>query len=356
MEAHAEQPAPALPETPAVTPPAADRRKLLLLRFLAEVKKQPVARGDLTRKLDTKPAEAAGLTRENASALLEECASEGLIAATRTKQTQKYELTEKGKALLEAHAAELPAKQTGGGRGVNDTDNEDVRRLRIEHLLMEVLKQPGRSLADAEIGRGLSKYAREALELNTPTARQVLEGLAAAGQLRKDGQGKLVRYELTPAGFKALANTNFPAETEFRLNGDALNALLEGARETGKEFAPEPAAAPPPEPARTESATPEQVKAFILARVGDLRSERYASSGLVPIWEVRGAVRERFGEDQATHRVFDELVLALWKEQKVTLTAISDLSRATEQQLRDAIPGSGNTLFYVEVAHELAPV
>src|SRR5262249_14780499 len=99
----------------------------------------------------------------------------------------------------------------------------------------------------------------------------------------------------------------------------------------------------------------EAVKAAVLAATAEFRAERHAVTGLVPIWEVRQEIGRRFGDEAARHDIFDELVLQLWREGKARLTAISDLSKATPQQLQGAIPGSGNTLFYIEAAHELAP-
>jgi hypothetical protein len=50
--------------------------------------------------------------------------------------------------------------------------------------------------------------------------------------------------------------------------------------------------------------------------------------------------------------VLDEVILGLWRERRIGLEGISDLSSATEQQLGDSIPGVHSTLFYLEVPRE----
>jgi hypothetical protein len=77
---------------------------------------------------------------------------------------------------------------------------------------------------------------------------------------------------------------------------------------------------------------------------------------LVPIHEVRAEVLAQFGPAAARHDVFDEAVLGLWRAKQVRLTPIADRGKVTPQQLQDAIPGVGETLYYLEGAHESAAV
>jgi hypothetical protein len=71
---------------------------------------------------------------------------------------------------------------------------------------------------------------------------------------------------------------------------------------------------------------------------------------------VRAEVRRRLGEAAGRHDHFDEVVLGLWRAKRLRLTPIADPGRATAEELQDAIPGVGETLFYLEPAHEPAPV
>jgi hypothetical protein len=77
---------------------------------------------------------------------------------------------------------------------------------------------------------------------------------------------------------------------------------------------------------------------------------------LVPIPEVRAAIRDRFGEAVGGHDTFDDAVLGLWRAGRVRLTPIFDPAKAAPDQLRDAIPGVGETLFYLEAARDPAAV
>src|SRR5262249_45550935 len=143
--------------------------------------------------------------------------------------------------------------------------------------------------------------------------------------------------------------------------GETLNALLEAARLVGKQFTP-PAIEQPPEQPAEQIAQPVQVSGttdlerIVLETFEELRRGKYADSGLVPIHEVRAVVRTRQGDAAAQHDVFDEVVLGLMRAKKLRLAPIADPSRVEPQQLQDAIAGVGETLFYLEPVHELAPV
>lgn len=97
-------------------------------------------------------------------------------------------------------------------------------------------------------------------------------------------------------------------------------------------------------------ATEDNVRATILDTTKELLPAH--SNGLVPIWKVRQAVREKYGEAAATGDKFDQMVLDLWRNGTADIIAISDPSKATRDQLRDAIPGHGNTLFYIELKQQ----
>ena len=80
----------------------------------------------------------------------------------------------------------------------------------------------------------------------------------------------------------------------------------------------------------------------------ELRRERHANTGLVPIHEVRSQIRQRHGEAAASHAVLDEVLKGLRRSRKLGLLSLSDRSRATSEQLHDSIVGVGETFFYLE--------
>jgi DNA-binding PadR family transcriptional regulator len=340
------------------TPPTAapdsttanDRRTALLLHVLATATGRRLTRGDLNKKLRTKAAQSAGLAPESVRPLLDGCAAGGLLRVETAPRRVEYALTDAGLARLDTMRPLLPDVKHQGTRGkIIPPSNDQVSDLRIGYLLLEVLKAPGQSLGDAEANDHLDTYARDGLELNATTARHLWRELATQGLLARSGEGRFARYALTPAGRVRLANAEFPAGRKFTLTGEVLTALLEAAREVGKQFA----SAPGDQAEHPSGADLEQA---VLAAFGALLRERHAVGGLVPVHEVRAEVRRRFGDAAARHEVFDEVVLRLWRAKKLRLTPIADHAKATPAQLSDGIPGVGETLFYLEAAHAPAAV
>jgi hypothetical protein len=231
--------------------------------------------------------------------------------------------------------------------GIIPPENDDIRKWRIEYVLFQVIKNPQQILGETGLSKQLDTYAREALEFNTATARHLCQEMAAEGLLKTSGEGRTVCYTITPAGWLNLGNAIFPPNKQFKLNGRTLHRLLEAAREVGKQFAPTGSTLRPP------PSTSELEEAIIAAFEERLR-ERYSLTGLVPIWEVRAEIRNRFGDTIARHDVFDKAVLDLWRATKIQLTPITDYAKATPTQLQDGIPGLGETLFYLEAAHATA--
>jgi predicted transcriptional regulator len=322
-----------------------DRRQAFLLHLLASAPGRRLPRGQATRKLQTKAARASGLNGAGAGEQFRSLQADGLVRIVTAKRTTIFELTDAGAARLTQLKELIPPQPTRGA--VKAPANEQVRGLRTSYLLLQVLRGKNGTMTEVEANKSLDSYAREGLELNAPTASQLRRELAAAGLLTVQGNGRGAAYALTPEGRLALGNARFEESRDFRLPGEVLNRLLEAAREVGKQFtAVPPAAGGVPTRAELEEA--------ILESFGELRRERHAVSGLVPIAEVRAAVRRRFGEAAARHDCFDEAVLALWRAHKLGLVPITDPSQAAPGQLQDAIPGQGDILFYLETAHEPA--
>jgi hypothetical protein len=338
------------PPAPTPLPPDEERPLAFLLGLLAGAPGRQLTRGELNKKLRTKAAEAVGLSPASAPPLLERCSSAGYLRTEAARRAVSYTLSDAGAAKLDTLRALLPEAKQPSSRGkIIPPASDQVRAQRATYLLLKVLQATGESLPASAAGNHLETYAREALELNAATARHHLQELVAQGLLSASGEGRIARCGLTLAGRVALANAEFPAGREFRLSGQALNALLEAAREVGKQFA-----APPGEPAEPPARA--ELDRAVQAIFDGLLRERHAVTGLVPIHEVRAEVRQRFGDAAARHDLFDDVVVGLWRAKKIRLTPIADHARATPEQLRDAIPGVGETLFYLEAAHAPAAV
>ncbi|QDU38019.1 hypothetical protein Mal4_23390 [Maioricimonas rarisocia] len=101
-------------------------------------------------------------------------------------------------------------------------------------------------------------------------------------------------------------------------------------------------AAPAPGPA------PADFDLLVMQGLRELTEEHHQRTRRVPIHELRQWVRQRSGDEAASHRVFDDRLKRLRAEGRVRFLAISDTSGVTEDQLAAAIPGVHETLFYVE--------
>jgi predicted transcriptional regulator len=327
-------------------PDDAVRQRALILGVLASSPGRRRKQGELNTKLRTKVAQALGLTKGVVQGVLAQLATEGLLTQRQAGRAVMYELTDTGEQYLGQIRDLLPS----GARGkIIPPANDDIRKYRTGYLLLQVLRAPRQELKETEANKQLDNYARKKLELNGATASHLRRELIGQGLVAPNGTGRGARYTLTPAGRIAVGNLAFDADQDFKLSGQVLNDLLETAREVGKQFASAPNTTGQPHVAQDLPGT-------ILAVFRDLLQERYGVTGLVPIADVRGMVRERLGEASARHDVFDEAVRGLWRTGKVRLTPIFDRAKASPEQLRDAIPGVGETLFYLEAVRESAPV
>ena len=73
---------------------------------------------------------------------------------------------------------------------------------------------------------------------------------------------------------------------------------------------------------------------------------------MVPIHEIRTFVRRRLGDAAARHDSLDSVLLEMRRRMSWRVIPISDRSRATAEELQDAVPGVGETLFYLEADRE----
>jgi hypothetical protein len=225
---------------------------------------------------------------------------------------------------------------------------EGLRKAQIAYLLLQLLDEDGQPLSKGQANRFKNGPAT-ALGLKPAVANQRRAKLAERGYIHVKRTRRSEEYTLTPDGLAYLvADTAQLEHAVFKIKGKTLNALVAAAWEPSLEPS---RPAEPTTPARPAPAQAELAEA-ILAEFQDLRRERHARSGLVPIHELRQRIRDRFGSAAARHDSLDEIILALWRQQRVGLEAISDLADATEQQLNESIQGVHGTLFYLEAPRE----
>lgn len=300
----------------------------------------PMSRGDLAKRLKTKAATEAGLTTATIPEELEILRRNGLIVSERVKRTIVFELTDSGRDYLRKHPA--PAVSAGRGR-VNPPTNDDVLRGRQAELLLQLLEANDYTLTANEANKRLRR--RDSLELNAATANAERQRLADEGCLEISGSGRLARFRLTPAGRLRLGAMTFYGTFKFRLRGKVLNDLLDAAREAAKEFS---------EDSDSHVATFDRadVERTIHDAFDELLRERYAVHGMVPIHEIRAAVRRKYGDAAARHDLFDTVLLEMRRRMHWRMIPISDRSRATAEELQDSVHGVGETLFYLEAERD----
>lgn len=320
------------------------RRRAFLLDQLSVAKDRRLAMGPANAAIPAAIARELGLSPGAANAIRAALAAEGYMAVGKAGRTVTYTLTDSGAAHLVTIRQFVP-RQTAGN--VIPPSNDTVRRARVSYLLLQLLRSERHTLAGADANR--FDAVGRSLELNAATARHIRGELAAEGLISVARSGRAESYTLTPAGRLHLGALSFHDDFVFSLTGKVLNDLLEAARDAAKQFesTTAPAAAEPP--------SADELRAEILLAFDELSREAHADTGLVPIHEVRAAIRDRFGPGLVRHDAFDEAVLALWRSKRVRLTPIADRGRATPDQLRDGIAGVGETLFYLEPAHAAAP-
>ncbi|HVK08564.1 MAG TPA: hypothetical protein VM597_07280 [Gemmataceae bacterium] len=317
-----------------------------LLHQIAQADGQRLAQGKANAAIPTAARKSLGLDTAAANRVRAELQAEGLLGSERVNRVLYYILTDEGRAYLERHRAVLP--QIPGGRAgrVIPPTNEQVRLSRVAYLLLQLFKAPDYTLHAAEANKRTSQS--EKLELNAATAQHVRRELAAEGLLTITATDRSERYTLTPAGRLRLGTLSFYDSFRFDLRGKVLNDLLEAAREAAKQFSPAEATpgrpAPPP--------APDEVERTIINAFQELLRERHSASGMVPVHEARAEVRRRLGDPAARHDAFDPAVLRLRQAGKFRLVPITDLSRASADQLQASIPGLGETLFFLEAARE----
>ena len=93
---------------------------------------------------------------------------------------------------------------------------------------------------------------------------------------------------------------------------------------------------------------------MVLGAFEELRRERFARNGIVPVYELRRLLAARHGPTAGSHAALDPLLKQMRRDKRLRMIAIGDLSEATTDQLDDSVPGENETFFYIENADEYA--
>jgi DNA-binding PadR family transcriptional regulator len=304
----------------------------------------------LNRRITKTAQRELGLTAKVANDLRATLAERGYLAATKERRAVRYALTESGRAYLASLERPTLSGRAKPATAMDEAAiSDEIRKAQNAYLLLQLLDADGATLTKGEANHLIPGKLQTSLSLKPATANLRRAKLAERGYLRITKNGRSEVYSLTPDGLEYLAaGAQHLAHADFAVKGKTLNALVAAARELpfqgSQRTAPAAAAEAQPNKATLENA--------VLAEFEELRRERYGRSGLVPIHEVRQRISQRFGTAAGQHEVLDEVILGLWRQKRLGVEGISDLSLATPAQLNDAIPGVSGPLFYLEATRE----
>lgn len=327
--------------------PIAILQRAFLLGQLANQGTGSKSAGELNKKLPADARRKLHLTNDVAAKIRDELAEEKYLEKRKEGRKLMFAITESGRAYLTGLEQPVLFGRTKKQVSVDeDAIPPDLREGQRAYLLLQLLDAEGQSLTQGEANKNIRRELVASLGLNPAVANFRRSKLAEQGYIKIEPIARSTRYSLTPDGRDYLfAGARHIDHALITLKGKTLNALVSGARDSSFDR-DAPTLIVPHAPSPTELAEAVQDEFRVLLR------ERHGRSGLVPIHEVRQRIAARFGETAARHDVLDEVILALWREHRLGLEGISDLSSATEQQLNDSIQGVNTTLFYLEVLRE----
>jgi DNA-binding MarR family transcriptional regulator len=315
------------------------QRAFLLQQLLEATPDHRLGKGPANRRLPSSVRKQLGLSPATANRVRDTLAEQGHIRVTKGREVI-YELTDQGREYLQT--LEQPARQQA--RVGATTIPEAVQKYAQPYLLFQVLTAKRTPLGRTEANRKLRGFPRDDLKLTATTANQVRGKLIAAGLLEVTKAGREETYTVTPAGLAYLAaHEQYPAG-EYTFHGDVLNRLLKAASGTTPLQPSRPAAA-------AYAPRPTDLAQAAYTEFEELLRERYGHTGLVPIHEVRERMASKYGAAAARHEALDEPIKELWRQGRVRLISLTDLQKATDEQLNASIPGVNETLFYLERAH-----
>jgi predicted transcriptional regulator len=327
--------------------PPSDRQKLFqdayVLAQLQEAGQNGKPAGKLNKEMGAAVRRELTLDPNAANQIRKNLVSQGFLATKKTGRQVNYFLTESGRDHLAQ--LEIPVIESRKTEAVNEgAISEELRQAQKAFLLLQLLDAKERRLTKGEANR-LPLSLQASLGMKPSIANLRRRQLTDQGLIRRAAAGRSEEYSLTSDGLDYLvAGCKHLDHLPITVHGGTLNTLVAAARESS--FAPSG-----PGSSEQQLPSPTELTGTILTEFEELRREKYGRSGLVPIHEVRSRILERFGKGAARHDVFDEMVLELWRNGRIRITAISDLTDANEQQLNDSIRGEGQTLFYLESAH-----
>jgi hypothetical protein len=273
--------------------------------------------------------------------------------------------TVRGTYRLEKKGTDYLARLESTLSGPAPEINEELLAYQKAFVLMQLFCAEDNSLPQGRLREKLSSAAtRDALLFarmtsdppvnpDPPTIDWVVRKLVQSKDIDEPRKG---RFHLTDRGRESLIATDQHPSLQFRITGKQLNALREAIRDVSPvaQLKPEQRDEAAPSVLAAPSVSPSLTTEAVLNAFEDLRRERFARNGIVPVYELRRLLIARHGTEAGSHAVLDPLLKQMRREKRVRMIAIGDLSEATTDQLDDSVPGENETFFYLETADEYA--
>lgn len=266
-----------------------------------------------------------------------------------------YLITDEGRARIR------PARPT--------EVSQEVLEAQVPYLLLLLARARDRKLTRSELNAKLkTKAAVGFLEFNVADHPETIDyhltNLVELGAIAEKHVGASTSYRFNPeVGLAALAAKPQYDNAELNLTIPALllNALLAAARGSGpaRDSSDADVGLSNDEPMDRDTDLAGEPRIFIdehpMSRddihgyIAELRRGPYAGEDLIPIHDLRRVVGEHLGADAASHARLDPLLMEMRADRALKLIAISDGRQATDDQIRDSIPGVNETIFYLDV-------
>lgn len=332
----------------AISSEVESKQRAFILSQLAGSDAAQKTRGELNKKIPAAAKRELQLTNETADRIRQRLVDDQYLQIIKQGRKTYFSITATGREFLASHAV----PQFSVRRNTDSVDEtaitDELREAQKAYLLLQLYDADDHTLPQGMANR-IPKNLALSLGLKAAVANHRRAKLAEQGYLQISRSGRSNQYTLKPDGVEyLLAGTRQLEHAVIPLRGKTLNALIGAAREASFEKnAADPGAAD-----KKAAPSHDELTNAVLAMFHELLRERFGHTGLVPIHEIRRHIATQFGPAAGRHDVLDEVIMELWRERRIGLEGISDLSGATEQQLSDSIQGVNTTLFYLEVPRE----
>lgn len=332
------------PTTQSTTDNSVDarRRAFLLWQLLQATPHHRLSKGEANR-IPSERKRQLDLTPSLANQLREELISEGFIRIEKEGRSIFYVLTDEGREHLQGLPLDwVDVPEDDPFAEIFATALPYVR----PYLLLQIARKDPEPVKKGDVNR-FDVIGEKELGLKASLANRLRQAMAREGLIEIEKSSRSESYRITPEGLEHLAlNDQFPAG-EYRIPGQLWNRLQALAKNGVREQATSPPVVEESSPPMA-AAVPSNLPEVVFSAFEVLLREQYAHVGLVPIHAVRQIIRTTFGEEAASHAVFDEAVRQLQRVGQIYMIPLDHGGDVSDQEIRDSIKAMDRIFFYME--------